>query len=303
MVVAQLLAAVAYGQVLPTEPAKPKPVITHTQPAANQSTPKQAAPKLDDSLVLVHGGGFSMGSDDAHSFVAEKPVHTVTAGSFYISKYELTVAEFKKFVDETPYTTTADQEGKCYVWTGGAFSEEKAAVNWRCGSDGAKLLDFEMNKPVVHISYNVAVKYCKWKSYKTGKTWRLPTEAEWKYAARGGNRSNGYIYNGSNNIDDVAWYNGNSGMKMHPVRQQQPNELGLYDMSGNVWEWCSDWWDMFYYGSSPSQNPQGASTGSNLAIRGGAWYDEHRICLVTSRNGRVPGHHDGSIGFRPVESF
>ncbi|MBQ5925716.1 MAG: SUMF1/EgtB/PvdO family nonheme iron enzyme, partial [Paludibacteraceae bacterium] len=130
----------------------------------------------------------------------------------------------------------------------------------------------------------------------TGKQFRLPTEAEWEYAARGGNRSRGYKYAGSNNLSDVAWFGDNSGEQTHPVAQKQSNELGLYDMSGNVWEWCNDWFDSNYYSSSPQHNPQGAMSGYCRVLRGGGLCDDARCCQVSYRNFNFPGERDSYYG-------
>ena len=157
--------------------------------------------------------------------------------------------------------------------------------------------------PIYEVSYDDIVNIFLPRLNKiTGKQFRLPTEAEWEYAARGGNRSQGYKYSGSNNIDDVAWYWANSSNTTHPVGTKAPNELGLYDMSGNVWEWCSDWYSDWYgssyYSSSPSTNPTGPSTGSDRVGRGGSWGSSAGYCRVSIRGSDDPGYRYSSIGFR-----
>ena len=162
-------------------------------------------------LVLVEGGTFNMGSNDGEN--NEKPVHPVIINSFYISKYLVTQAQWQTVMGNNPSSNKCD------------------------------------NCPVENITCDEAQAYCRKQSRLTDKTYRLPTEAEWEYAARGGNKSGGFLYSGSNDIAEVGWYGDNSEGKTRPVGQKQPNELGLYDMTGNVWEWCSDWYDENYSGS------------------------------------------------------
>ena len=150
--------------------------------------------------------------------------------------------------------------------------------------------------PVEQVRWHDANEYAK----KVGK--RLPTEAEWEYAARGGNKSKGYTYSGSSGIDAVGWYNNNSGGKTHPVAQKQPNELGLYDMSGNVYEWCSDWYGEESYSSSPQNNPQGPNSGSRRVLRGGGWSSIGNICRVAYRGRFNPDYRSNVLGFRLVLS-
>ena len=130
----------------------------------------------------------------------------------------------------------------------------------------------------------------------TGKNFRLPSEAEWEYAARGGKKSQGYKYAGSNNVADVAWYDGNSGMGTHPVATKAPNELGLYDMSGNVWEWCQDWYGS--YSSNAQTNPNGPDSGDNRVSRGGGWGHIGWDCRVSKRNPKPTTYQTYYWGFR-----
>jgi formylglycine-generating enzyme required for sulfatase activity len=156
--------------------------------------------------------------------------------------------------------------------------------------------------PVEKVSWDDANAYAQ----KVGK--RLPTEAEWEYAARGGNKSKGYTYSGGNGLDAVGWYEDNSGSKTHPVAQKQPNELGLFDMSGNVWEWCSDWYDKGYYtavhrnySDSPQTDPQGPNSGDYRVLRGGSWGSLVSGCRVANR-GRYYPDYGSYRGFRLVLS-
>jgi len=240
----------------------------------------------DDNMVFVQGGTFQMGSNEYD----EKPVHTVTVSDFYIGKYEVTVSEFNEFINATNYKTDAEKKGYSYIWDGSWT--KKNGVTWKCDVKGNTRSMNEYDHPVIHVSWNDADAYCKWKGG------RLPTEAEWEYAARCGNKSKGYKYSGSNTISNVAWYSGNSGSKTHLVGLKQPNELGLYDMSGNVWEWCNDWYGS--YSSSSQTNPRGASSGSYRVLRGGGWYYSGSSCRVASRSLSNPDLSDSNVGFRFV---
>ena len=195
----------------------------------------------------------------------EKPVHRVNVSSFSIGKYEVTQAQWQAVMGSNP--------------------------------SNFKNCD---NCPVEKVSWNDVQDFIKKLNQLTGKRFRLPTEAEWEYAARGGKRSKGYRYAGSNNLGSVAWYEKNSGSKTHPVGQKRPNELGLYDMSGNVWEWCSDWYGKNYYGSSSSNNPTGPSTGERKVQRGGSWGDGATYCRVSDRSSYEPADRSNRDGFRVV---
>ena len=200
-------------------------------------------------MVYVKGGTFTMGataeqaSEEASS--SEKPTHSVTLTDFYICKYEVTQAQWKAIMGINPSKWKGD------------------------------------NLPVECVSWNDVQAFIKKLNAKTGKKFRLPTEAEWEYAARGGNKSKGYKYSGSNKLKNVAWYDHNSDNMTHPVGQKRPNELGIYDMSGNVYEWCQDWYGD--YGSSSQTNPTGPSIGSYHVLRGGCWLGVAWCCRVSHR--------------------
>jgi formylglycine-generating enzyme required for sulfatase activity len=216
-------------------------------------------------MVFVEGGEFIMGDAE----LEDAPPHKVTVSSFYIGKYPVTQAQWEAVMGNNP-------------------SEFKNCEN--C--------------PVENVSWYDCQGFIQKLNAKTGKTYRLPTEAEWEYAARGGKRSKGYKYAGSNEIEAVAWYGGNSNDKTHPVGQKKPNELGIYDMTGNVWEWCCDWYGESYYNSSPGNNPKGPESGRYRVLRGGSWGNFAESCLVAGRNDWDPGRRGDYLGFRllsPVE--
>ena len=214
------------------------------------------------TMVFVEGGTFTMGatSEQGDDAGYGKPTHSVTLSDYYIGETEVTQALWKAVMGSNPSYFKGD------------------------------------NLPVDNVSYNDVKEFILKLNQKTGKTFRLPTEAEWEYAARGGGKSKGYKYSGSNNIDDVAWYEGNSNNKTHPVKTKRPNELGIYDMSGNVWEWCSDWWGG--YSSNAQTNPQGPSSGSRRVFRGGSWLDNEWYCRLSYHNGINPSYRNSDLGFR-----
>ncbi|MCK9453493.1 MAG: SUMF1/EgtB/PvdO family nonheme iron enzyme [Bacteroidales bacterium] len=217
-------------------------------------------------MVLVKGGTFKMGCTNEQGNDCddeEKSTHQVTVSDYYIGKYEVTQQQWKAIMGKSP------------------------SYNKNCD-----------NCPVEVVSWNDIQKFIKKLNRKTDKNYRLPTEAEWEYAARGGAQSRGYKYAGSNNLGDVGWYGENSGYKTHPVGQKKANELGIYDMSGNVWEWCSDWYDLNYYSSSPRTNPQGAASGFLRVVRGGSWLDAAQDCRVGFRFIFTPVGRIYFIGFR-----
>ena len=214
-------------------------------------------------MIRVEGGTFQMGATNeqgSDAYNAEKPVHTVTLSDFMIAETEVTQELWKAVMGNNP-------------------SKFKGT-----------------NNPVEQVSWNDCKKFISKLNSLTGQHFRLPTEAEWEFAARGGNKSQHFKYSGSNSIDRVAWYDGNSGKKTHPVGSKDANELGLYDMSGNVWEWCEDW--LGDYSSSPQTNPKGPNDGSIRVDRGGSWCNGARDCRVSDRDGSTPGDRDDILGFR-----
>jgi formylglycine-generating enzyme required for sulfatase activity len=237
-------------------------MLTQKPPEVQTEIPPATKPTVPDGMVLVEGGTFSMGGSDSESSNDEKPVHQVYVDAFYMDTYEVTVAQYRKFCNAT-----------------GRAMPQAPSRTW---------ID---DNPIVNVSWDDANAYARW----AGK--RLPTEAEWEYAARGGNKSIGYKYSGSNNIDDVAWYGNNSG-STHSVGQKKQNELGIYDMSGNVWEWCADWYDENYYKNSPDRNPKGPSTGTYRVLRGGSWDNVVFDCRVAFRGWFTPAFQYDGNGFR-----
>ena len=202
-------------------------------------------------MVAVKGGSFTMGATSEQGRYTdddEKPAHKVTLSNYYIGETEVTQALWKAVMGSNPSDFKGD------------------------------------NLPVETVNWNECQTFIQKLNSLTGKKFRLPTEAEWEYAARGGSKSKGYKYSGSNTIGDVAWYSSNSSDKTHPVKTKQPNELGIYDMSGNVWEWCQDWYSSSYYSSAPSNNPTGPTSGSERVLRGGGWSNGAGDCRSSFRD-------------------
>jgi sulfatase modifying factor 1 len=247
------------------------------------------------SMIFVEGGTFVMGnksgSDD------EKPEHNVTLNSFFLGKYEVTYTEFKKFVEATGYITDAEQPDTVRTKHG----LPPRGINngtWKMFMTGLPVPTADSLHPVGNVSWNDAVAYCNWLSKETGKVFRLPTEAEWEYAAKGGLKSKGYVYAGGNNLGEVAWYLDNSNNKPHTIGKKMPNELDMYDMAGNNREWCSDWYADTYYKVSPAENPAGPERGSNRVLRGGSWGSFENRMRVTYRNNEYPYNSALDFGFR-----
>ncbi|MCB0534872.1 MAG: formylglycine-generating enzyme family protein [Saprospiraceae bacterium] len=248
--------------------------VTQSHPLTSSAEPA----RFDYEMVSVQGGSFTMGcleDRDGDCGELEKPPHTVTISSFQIGKYEVT------------------------------------QVQWRVvmGSDPPKLYNKGCDQcPVEGVSWYEVQDFLKKLNIQTGKHYRLPTEAEWEYAARGGTKSKGYRYAGSNNIEEVAWHDGNSqtvntyGLKKttHPVGQKKPNEVGMFDMSGNVLEWCSDGYER--YSSDKQHDPMGPASDFYRIVRGGSWGTVPKVCRVAYRNYYQPADRMTTFGLRLARS-
>ncbi len=257
--------------------------------------PASAKMNFKREMVFVEGGSFMMGSERNED---EMPVHKVTLDDFYIDKYEVTVADFEKFVKATGHKTNIEYVGHGTITGKKTISgkqKRKKGATWRHGSGGNKLDEKEYNHPVIFMDKTDAEAYCKWRGG------RLPTEAEWEYAARGGQKSKGYFYSGSNNPYEVGWFAQNSRQSTHPVGSLKPNELGIYDMSGNVFEYCSDKYKRDYYENSPEKNPTGPPS-QYIVLRGGSWYYISEFGTNTFRKAwRL--YSDNTTGFRCVRDL
>lgn len=227
---------------------------------------------LNMKMVYVPGGTFTMGATAEQSGADsdEYPVHQVTLEGFYIGATEVTQAQWKAVMGTTVY----DQANKAGT------------------SDMRGVGD---NYPMYYVSWHEAMMFCQELSRLTGKTYILPTEAQWEYAAREG-ATGGSQYSGSYSVDAVAWYDGNSSSSTHPVGTKRSNKLGIHDMSGNVYEWCSDWYGG--YSGNPQTNPTGPSSGQYRVLRGGSWGSSAGDCRVANRRNNTPSGRISVYGFR-----
>ena len=246
-----------------------------------------------DEMVYVEGGTFTMGatSEQGSDYDSDElPTHQVTLSDFYIGKYEVS-QQLWEYVMK--YSGTAAD---------GSSMSAYASDVW-LGTNPSSTYGVGDYYPAYNVSWEDIVNiFIPRLNRITGKIFRLPTEAEWEYAARGGNKSKGYKYSGSNIISDVAWYDdktyNTNNFGTHQVGTKSPNELGIYDMSGNVYEWCSDWYGS--YSSSSQTNPTGPTSGSYRVYRGGSWNFEAQYCRVSYRNDIIPSFRSDRSGFRLV---
>jgi formylglycine-generating enzyme len=216
-------------------------------------------------FIFVKGGCYQMGDTFGDGDSDEKPVHEGCVSDFYMGKYEVTQGQWRQVMRKNPASKT------------------------NCGD----------NCPVEEVTWNDVQEFIEKLNRNSGKRYHLPTEAQWEYAARSAGKKE--KWSGTSNeseLGNYAWYSVNAGNRTHPVGQKQPNGLGLYDMNGNVWEWCSDWYGEKYYGETPRDNPGGPSSGSYRVMRGGAWGYDQRFLRASSRFRSDPDDHTSSKGFR-----
>ena len=232
--------------------------------------------ELNMKMIFVEGGSFKMGATSeqkGNGTEDEYPIHTVTLDSYYIGECEVTQEQWEKIM-------------------GTSIFRQQIKANYNTGYAG-----IGNDYPMYYINWSEAEAFCYELSRRTGRTYRLPTEAQWEYAARGGIHHENTMYSGSNDIDSVSCRHTSS---TYPVKQKLPNKLGLYDMSGNVWEWCSDWYGEGYYSFSPQHNPTGSDFGVRRILRGGSWTAKVEDCRVSNRARSNPIDRDDNNGFRVV---
>jgi len=245
---------------------EPPAIVAPRATAAQGPTPRQLRESPKDGLkyVWIPPGSFMMGCSPGDNECAddEKPSHQVMISKgFWIGQAEVTVGAYKRFAAAT-----------------GRQMPETPHFNSSWANE---------NMPIVNVSWDDAREYCTWVGG------RLPTEAEWEYAARGGSTEARY-----GNIDEIAWYDGNSGNRTHKVAQKRANGFGLFDVLGNVWEWVDDWYDVKYYQNSPPQDPPGPTSGQMRVLRGASWYDDAKNVCVSHRHWNNPTHWNSIRGFR-----
>jgi formylglycine-generating enzyme len=244
---------------------------------------------LPNSMVKIDGGSYMMGSkdEDYKADSDEQKEHEVSVNTFELNKYEVTVWEWKQYVKE---------------------KKLKMPVAPKTG--------FNDKAPINNITWVDAINYCNWLSKKEGLTpvytskgpfyycnfkangYRLPTEAEWEFAAKGGIKTKKFTYSGGNNLDEVAWHKGNSGGKTQTIGTKTANELGLHDMTGNVWEWCWDWYNKEYYKTETKDNPTGPEMGDKKCVRGGSYDSDKNYLRPANRISTFPDKTHEFYGFR-----
>lgn len=255
------------------------PLVSGERPASASVSLPEPIRELELNMVRIAGGSFMMGcnSEGENScYDDEKPLHQITLSGFSISKYEVTQGQWEAVMG----TSVADQR-------------DKVNTRYPLRGEGPQY-------PMYYVSWEEVQEFIQKLNRVTGGNYRLPTEAEWEYAAAGGSMAQDHLYAGGHTLKAVGWFDENSEGATAPVGLKSPNELGLYDMSGNVWEWCSDWYSADYYSHCPAENPPGERNGKYRVRRGGSWNDSARSCRVTSRRSSKPDMRYGNLGFRLV---
>ena len=254
---------VAYWQAEQAKAEEQKKLAMAPRQQTTGSSSTYREPTAGMEFVRVKGGCYQMGDTFGDGYKDEKPVHEVCVDDYYIGKYDVTQGQWQAIMGNNPSKFT------------------------NCGD----------NCPVEQVSWNDAQEFISKLNSRSGSNkYRLPTEAEWEYAARSGGKAEKYA--GGNDIDSVAWYSGNSGNMTHPVGTKSPNGLGLYDMSGNVWQWTADWYGENYYGESPRNNPTGPNSGQYRVLRGGSWFADPLYVRAACRVRNVPADRSSDVGFR-----
>ncbi|MEP7342803.1 MAG: SUMF1/EgtB/PvdO family nonheme iron enzyme [Acidobacteriota bacterium] len=242
-------------------PPKPKIVQPPQPQVRHENFIEPLGNGVQLEMIAIRGGEFQMGSNERDN---EKPIHRVTLSPFHIGKYQVTQAQWQTVMDENPSRFKGDK------------------------------------LPVENVPWDDAVKFCEKLSKQTGRNYRLPTEAEWEYACRAGSTTKYCFGDDDALLKDYAWYKVNSGNKTHPVGEKKPNDWGLHDMHGNVWEWCQDWYDKNYYKQSPEKDPQGPASGDYRVLRGGSWYGNLDNARAVVRDFNLPAFRYYITGFRVV---
>lgn len=246
-------------------------------------------------MVSVAPGCFRMGDLFGDGYFNEKPPHEVCLSGYAIGRFAVTRGQFKDFAEQSGYRTDAEKAAGCFVYDGNGWKKQ-ATATWR--APGFPQTD---DHPAVCVSWNDAVAFTRWLSEKEGIAYRLPTEAEWEYAARSGGRPE--RFSGGMDLATVAWYGDNAGDSSHPVGRKQANGLGLYDMSGNVWQWTQDRYGERFYRESPRLDPQGPAAGTNRVLRGGSWFYDISGLRVSYRDFSSPDYCSSQVGFRLAVSL
>jgi formylglycine-generating enzyme required for sulfatase activity len=268
---------------------------------------KSESDRTIGKMISIPGGAFRMGND-ASARPAERPAHEAVVEEFAMDEHEVTNRQFAEFVAKTNYVTTAEERKFSQVYDLEKREWKKClGADWRHPGGPDTTLDGKSDLPVVHVSWFDAKAYCQWAKK------RLPSEAEWEYAARGGLRDADYPWGREETLNGRYMANywqhdkesaADGFLTLAPVKSFPPNRFGFYDMSGNVWEWCEDWFAEDYYTQSPRENPSGPSEGNNRVLRGGSWLCPENFFVgytVFARSSRAPDETSQNVGFRCVQ--